>query len=153
MHTLKPKIPRKPASKADSSVVDIGDNLARLLEKVLTTNHDEIKEILNTIMSAIENLRTAVNNVQTTATDGFAAMELAFTELATDIGAIPASQDVDAEAARLSGVATALGASAASFSQRLRDALPTAPATDPLPPPDEEVPPTDPNPPADGPTG
>lgn len=85
-------------------------------------------------MGAIDTLRTAVNTLNTTAADGFSAMESAFAELASDIAGIPANADVEAEAARVSATAADLGTLSAAFAQRLRDAIPTAPPEEPLPP-------------------
>jgi len=78
-------------------------------------------------MSSIENLQNAVNAVGTSVTDGFAAITAAMDELATDIENLPQNADIDAEAARLSGIATTISTSTATFAQSIRDALPTPP--------------------------
>lgn len=129
---------RPPIKKAEP--YDIGDNLARILERILINNHKELLGRINDIMSEIDNLRTSVNTLQTTAADGFTAMNLAFTELADDIAGIPANADVATEAGRVAAVATDLGTLTAAFAQRLRDAIPTAPPEEPLPPVEEEIP-------------
>lgn len=129
----------RPPAKTDT-VIELGDNLTRIIELMLTTNHEELQELIGEIMSAIDTLRTAVNTLNTTAIEGFAAMSAGFEELAADIAALPGSADVEAEAARISATATDLGTLSAAFAQRLRDALPTAAPEEPLPPVEEEVP-------------
>lgn len=105
-----------------------------------TKLQEKIREKFKNMPNEIENLRTAVNSVQTTTEAGNAALESAFAELASDIAALPGASDVGAEAARLSAQVTQMQAASVAFAQRLRDAVPTAPPTDPLPPVDEEVP-------------
>ena len=76
-------------------------------------------------MSAIDNLRASVDAVNTSATDGFAAIQSAMTELATDITNLPQNADVQTEADRLAASATAIGTAAGTFAQAIRDAIPT----------------------------
>lgn len=78
-------------------------------------------------MSAIEDLQNAVTNVNTNVSDGFAAITSALAELATDIANLPQNADVEAEAARLSGIAQTISDSTATFAQTIRDAIPTPP--------------------------
>lgn len=78
-------------------------------------------------MSAIDELRAAVENNATTAAGGFAAIGSALQELATDIANLPQNSDVQAEAARLTEVTNTIASQTAAFSQQIRDALPTPP--------------------------
>lgn len=122
---------------------DISETLARVIAglcapSVTQCQYQELLRRTENIMSAIETLRTAVNGLETTSAEGLAAMESAFTELAADIANIPNNSDVEAEAARLSNVATSLGEFTAGFGQRLRDLVPTE-VDEPLPPVEEEV--------------
>lgn len=125
-------------------VFDISETLAHTINGLygtsVTRQLSEIQRSLINIMGAIDTLRTEVNNLQTTSADGFAALESAFSELASDIAAIPDADDVDAESARVAAVSQGLAASTAGLAQRLRDAVPTDAPTEPLPPVETEVP-------------
>lgn len=84
-----------------------------------------IPQELKKIMSAIDNLKDAVSGIETNVNDGFSAIQAAMQELATDIQNLPTNSDVEAEAARLSGIATAIADGTASFAQSIKDAIPT----------------------------
>lgn len=136
-------------------MANIAERACILWERILEREDAGTEELikinrrLGTIMSALDNLRTAVNNVHTTFEQGQVANEEAFAELASDIANIPSNADVQAEADRVAALATAIGAANVAFAQRIKDALPTASPTEPLPPvetPVEEEPVvTDPN--------
>jgi len=78
-------------------------------------------------MSAIDELRAAVDANSTTAADGFAAIASALAELATDIENLPQNEDVSAEATRLSGVTSTIATATTAFAQQIRDAIATPP--------------------------
>lgn len=81
-------------------------------------------------MSAIDNLKTAQDLESTTIAEGFALIEGAFTELASDIKNIPSADDVQAAADRATANANTLKDAFATFSKTIKDALPTEPVSE-----------------------
>ena len=105
---------------------DISDKFAAVLDRHCDSNGSvQIIRKLEEIMSAIEDLRNAVNTVETSQQAGFEAVSSALAELATDIENLPQNADVAAEASRLSGIATTISEASATFAQTIRDAVPT----------------------------
>lgn len=82
-------------------------------------------------MSAIENLQTAVTDNATATADGFAAVNSAMEELASDIQNLPQAADVQAEAERLAANTEVIRNATATLAQAVRDAIPTAPVEQP----------------------
>lgn len=97
----------------------------------------KIKKEINNAMSAIDNLKSAVDSNAATAADGFAAIGSALEELATDIQNLPQNADVEAEAVRLSGVTNSIAEHTAAFAQQIRDAVATPPVDPPADAPSE----------------
>lgn len=88
---------------------------------------DTIKqELKKEIMSATERLTAAVNDVNTSVSEGFTKLGEAMEELATDISNLPDAYDVDAEAERLSETANTIREATATFATAIKAALPTA---------------------------
>jgi phage-related protein len=110
---------------------DVSKTLERILVSILggeSSIHSELSKIkrrLDTIMGAIENLRSAVDSVGSNTSAGFSAIQSAMEELATDIANLPQNADVEAEAQRLSAAAQTIADGTAQFAQNIRDAIPT----------------------------
>lgn len=110
-------------------------NLVTLVAIVIGIQYvSKISKELGHIMNGITALRDAVNNQTTTFANALAAMEAALTELAEDIRGLAAKEDIEAEAERIAANTESLGTALGGFAQRIHDAVPTAPAEEPLPP-------------------
>ena len=95
-----------------------------------------ISELKGEIMSAIDTLKTAVDQDIAASTAGFDAIGSAMQELSSDIANLPQAADVEAEAARLSQNAATITDAFNTAAQSIRDALPTEPAPTPEPTPE-----------------
>lgn len=111
-------------------IFDVSPQLVQVVERLCAS---PIEQKLEEIMSAIDNLRNAISGVETNVADGFTALQGAVDELASDIANLPANKDVEAEAARLSNVAANISSGIATFSQGIRDAIPTETVPNPAP--------------------
>jgi len=83
----------------------------------------------NKLVSAIDDLRDAIDDVENVTTTGFAALVAALEELADDIDDLPNNDDVEAEAERLASITRELATGMTVVSQAIRDAVPTEPPT------------------------
>lgn len=126
-------------------VFDISDRLEALIDLLcgqgVLVRIDQLEE---KVMTAIDNLKTAVDNDQAATTTGIQTVADALTELASDVQALNDKiasgvnpEQVQAEADRIAGNTKTISDAFNSVAQQVKDAIPTAAPT-PTPTPTPE---------------